>query len=137
MGVTEKNILCRKLQENKLCQKYWSEQIENELEKDIRLTLESVGEMAIYSKHFEFHTQYGGDKEELCATTATIKISITANIPEYDLKKAEAGTDCFHNVRIIVYKEGKKLLTAEFRLWDKKSLRYSGKETVLEMLLRD
>ena len=131
----EKNILCEKLRENKLCQNYWSKQIEYELEKDIQLTYEPVGDMAIYSKHFEFHTTYGGGKEELCGTTAIIKISITANHPEYDLKKAIAGTDCFHNIRIIVHKEGRELLTAKFRLWDKEEPRYFGDETILKMLL--
>lgn len=137
MGIAEKNILCEKLQENELCRNYWSKQIENELEKDIQFMQEPVGDMEIYSKHYEFHTQYGGGREELRGTTAIIKISITAKHPEYDLKEAEAGKDCFHNIRIIVHKEGKKLLTAEFRLWDKEEPRYSGEKTILRMLLKD
>lgn len=137
MGATEKNILCEKLRENKLCQTYWSKQIECELEKDILLTHEPVGDMAIYSKRFKFHTWYGGNKKELLGTTAIIKITITANHPEYDLKKATVGTDCFHNIQIIVYKEGTELLTAKFRLWDKEEPKYTGNRKALKILLQD
>lgn len=137
MGLTEKNMLCEELRKNELCQYYWSKQIECELEKDIQLTHEPVGDMAIYSKCFEFHTQYSGDKEELRGTTAIIKIRITANQPGYDLEAAAAGKDCFHNIRVIVNREGKELLTAKFRLWDKEEPVYSGDKKSLKMLLQD
>lgn len=137
MGIAEKDILCEKLQENELCRNYWSKQIENEFEKDILLVREPVGDMAIYSKHYEFHTQYGGDREELRGTTAVIKISITANHPEYNLKEAEMGKDCFHNILIIVHKEGEELFTVKFRLWGKDEPRYSGEKSILKMLLKD
>lgn len=135
MGLTEKNMLCVELQKNELCQNYWSKQIDCELEKDIQLTHEPIGDMAIYSKCFEFHTQYRGNKEELRGTTAVIKISITANQPEYDLEKAVVGLDCFHNVWIIVSKEGKELFTEKFRLWDTEESTYSGDKMALKMLL--
>lgn len=137
MRLTEKNMLCEELRKNQLCQNYWSKQIEIELENDIQLTHEPVGDMAIYSEYFEFHTQYNGSKKELCGTTAVIKISITANQPGYDLEKAATGKDCFHNIWIIVNKEGKELLTAKFRLWDKEDPIYSGDKKALKMLLQD
>ena len=137
MGLMEKDILWEKLWENKLCQNYWSKQIESELENDIQLIHESVGDMAIYSKYFEFYTPYGGNKEELRGTTAVIKISITANHPRYDLEKAIKAIDCFHNIQIIVCKDGKEMLTAKFRLWDKEEPKYSGDKTILKMLLQD
>ena len=137
MGLTERKLLCDELQENELCKNYWSKAMEDELEKDIQLTHEPVGDMAIYSKYFEFHTQYGGDREELRGTTAIIKIGITANHPVYDLEKAAAETDCFHNVRIIVSRGDKELLTAKFRLWGKEEPEYSGDRATLKMLLQD
>lgn len=137
MGLTEKKILCEKLRENKLCQYYWSKNIESELEKDIQLMQEPVGDMSIYSKYYEFHTQYSGDDEELLGTTAVINISITASHMGYDLKEAAVGTDCFHNVQIIVNREGKELITAKFRLWDKEEPKYSGDKTALKILLKD
>lgn len=56
MRINEKTRLCEELRKNDLCQNYWSEVIEFELEKEIRLAHEPVGDMGIYSKCFEFHT---------------------------------------------------------------------------------
>ena len=137
MGLKEKNVLCKELRKNELFQNYWSKQIEWELEKDILLTHEPVGDMAIYSKSFEFHTQYTGNQKELHGTTATIKIKITANRLEYDLEAAVAGRDCFHNIWIIIDREGKELLTVKFRLWDREEAIYSGDKATLKILLQD
>lgn len=137
MGYIEKNILCEELRKNELCQNYWSKQIEYELEKDIQLTHEPVGDMAIYSKSYEFHVPYSGDKKELQGTTATIKIKITANQAKFDLNAAMAGVDCFHNIWIIVDREGKELLTARFRLWDREEPIYSGDKQTLKIFLQD
>ena len=134
MRLTEKEILCAELRKNELCNSYWSEEIEFQLKKDIQLTHEPVGDMAIYSKYFEFHTSYKGNIEELVGTTALIKLGITANQSEYDIKKAIAGTDCYHNVRIIVIKEKKEILKAKFRLWSEKETEYCGNENELRML---
>lgn len=136
MGLAERKMLCEELQKNEVYNNYWSKQMECELEKEIQLTHESVGDMNIYSKYFEFRTHYIGNLPELLGTTAVIKIGITANCSEYDIKKAEAGTDCFHNVKIIVCNEGKKLLTAKFRLWSEEKPQYCGNETVLKLLLQ-
>lgn len=137
MRINEKTRLCEELRKNDLCQNYWSEVIEFELEKEIRLAHEPVGDMGIYSKCFEFHTKYNGNKKELYGTIAVIKIRITANQSEYDLKKAAEGIDCFHNIRIIVDREGKELLTVKFRLWDKEDPIYSGDKKILKLLLEE
>ncbi len=137
MGIMEKERLCEELQKNELCQNYWSDEIGCEFERDMRLTHEPVGDMAIYSKYFEFHTDYCGNRKELCGTTAVIKMKITANEQEYDLNKAIDGKDCFHNIRVIVYREDQELLTAKFRLWGKEKPIYSGDKTALKILLND
>lgn len=137
MGLAERKMLCEELKKNEVCNNYWAEQMEYELEKDIQLAHEPVGDMSIYSKYFEFHTRYIGDRPELLGTTAVVKIGITSNCPKYDIKKAEAGTDCFHNVRIIVSKEEKELITAKFRLWSEEEPQYCGKETALKLVLQN
>lgn len=135
MGKIEKNLICDELRKNDLCRKYWSEQMEHDLEKDIQLVHEPVGDMAIYSKYFEFCANYCGEDDVLSKTYAIIKINITSNQPEYDIKKAMAGNDCFHNVRISVKKGEKILLTGKFRLWSNEEAEYCGNESSLSMLL--
>lgn len=134
---TDKGKLLQELKKHKLCDWFWSEQIEEELNKDIVLEYEPVGDMGIYSKYFEFKELYCGNKKELLGSVAIINIAITANIPHYDIKKAVEGTDCFHNVTIKIAKEKINILTCHFRLWCGEEEDYSGEKSIIQNILKE
>ena len=43
MGIIEKDRIVEELKKHKLCQYFWSDEISEELEREIRLTYEPVG----------------------------------------------------------------------------------------------
>ncbi len=137
MGIIEKDRIVEELKKHKLCQYFWSDEISEELEREIRLTYEPVGDMGIYSKYFEFYVPYNGKKDCLLKTNAVIKLGITANTPDYDIHKAIEGIDFFHNVKIKVVRDGEVLLSSHFRLWSEEKEEYRGSETLLDEILHD
>ena len=50
MGIIEKDRIVEELKKHKLCSCFWSDEISAELEKEIQLTYEPVGDMGVYSK---------------------------------------------------------------------------------------
>lgn len=128
--------LIEELKKLKLCRLFWSEQISKELEQNITLEYEPLGEMGIYSKHYEFRLPYTGNEEDLLGTTAVIELKITSYNPDYDIKKAIEGKGCFHNVKIRVNKKSEILVTCHCRLWSNKKEEYCGDQSVLKKILR-
>lgn len=126
-------ILIKELKKHELCNSFWSEQVNQELEKQISLQYEPIGEMGIYSKSFHFRSLYSGDKEFLLGTEGIIDIKISSNIPEYDIQKAINNIDCFHNVQIKVKKGEKLLLSSCFRLWDNQEEQFCGDKNFLNI----
>lgn len=128
-------ILINELKKRKLCRLFWSDEIEKTLNGDIVLTYEPVGDMGIYSKYFDFELLYCGANVQFAETTARMHIAITANGQVYDMQKAVAGTDCFHNIFIEVKREKESLFTCKFRLWDTEPEEYCGNQTIICTML--
>lgn len=135
MDFLDNNILIEELRRHKLFRLYWSRQMEEELQKEIVLSYEPVGEMGIYSKYFEYSAPYIGSEANLSDTIAVIHLSITSNSQDYNVQKAVSGLDFFHNVKIRIYKDDDLILTCKFRLWSKEEEEYSGTKEKLEFLL--
>lgn len=134
MGIKVKEILLQELRKCKLCRLYWSDQISKELEQEIVLEYEPVGEMGVYKKQLSFNLQYGGEDTHLLGTEAIMNIIISAYSSEYSIQKAIDGIDCFHNVQIKVIRENKLLLTCQCRLWSGEE-EYCGSWSMMKLLL--
>ena len=129
------DILTGELKKHKLCGLYWSDEVEEVLAGEITLEYEPVGDMGIYSRYFKFELSYQGDDSRLAGTSASMRISITSVNRAYDLEKAEAGEDCFHNVCIKVKRDKESIVTCEFRLWDEEAEKYSGDGEMMSLIL--
>ena len=127
--------LIEELRKNSLCNEYWDKEIEIALTKEIVLEYEPVGTMGVYRCCFDFLLPYHGTNPALLGTEASLEVNITSSEKEYNLKKALAGKDCFHNIIIKVRKDGKKILSSEFRLWDEGEELLSGKKSIIEAIL--
>lgn len=136
MGKQRKETLIQELKQQKVLSWYWSEKMEKVLTEEIVLDYETVGDLGIYSKYYEFCIPYAGQITSLIGTEARIRIGITANTPKYDINKAIEGTDCYHNVLIVIYRNHAPILSVRFRLWSGEKAEYSGNESLLNDILQ-
>lgn len=132
MENTNKEQITKELRKHELCKLFWSEKIVKGLDEDITLKYEPIGEFGIHSKYYEFSIPYVGGKSKFLETRAVIKLGITANTSDYDIKKAIAGIDCFHNVQIQIFKGDNVILTNKFRLWSGEEDEFYGNKDILE-----
>lgn len=135
MTNTHNHLLINELKDHKLCQCFWSEELEQELSKKIALSYKPMGELGVYNKHYEFRLPYNGLKEELYETHAVLHLDITSGTPAYDVQKAIGGLDCFHNVHILVFKNDSTIITNKFQLWNRAKNEYCGNEEMLNLFL--
>lgn len=129
------NILVEQLRKHDLCKLFWSEQIAQTLQKEIILEYEPVGEMGVYSRQFVFPMLYTGGDAFLSNTKAILNLKITSGSNEYNLQKAMAGEDCFHNVQIKIIEGSELIILCRFRLWCQEEEEYTGKKSVLKRVL--
>lgn len=135
MDVKGKEVLLQELKKCKLCRLYWSEQIAKELEKEIVLEYEPVGEMGVFQKQLAFRLQYGGENSCFLGTEAIMDIKISAYNSEYNIQKASEGIDCFHNIQIKVVRGNQVLLTCKYRLWSEEDEEYCGSLSMMKLFL--
>lgn len=131
------NLLIEELRNHQICKDFWDNRICEVLEQEIVLEYEPVGEMGVYSSYFEFCMPYVGNEKDLSEIRAFMKLGITASMPDYDIQKAIAGTDCFHNVQIQIKRDEEILAAICFRLWNGKKDKYSGSKEILNLLLHE
>lgn len=137
MGLAEREIITEELKKHEICNWFWPKEIEKELEKDIELSYEPIGEMGVYSKCFEFSAPYCGTEKTLESAKAIIRIKITANDPIYDIQKAGQGKDIYHNVQIKVAIDEDTLITCKFRMWSGEEEEYCGNKEVLKRFFQN
>lgn len=137
MGIAEREIMVEELKKHEICNWFWSDKIEKELEEDIELSYEPIGEMGVYSKCFELSAPYCGTEKTLKGAKAIIHIKITANDSKYNIQKAVQGKDIYHNVQIKVAIDEDTLITCKFRMWSGEEEEYCGNKEVLKRFFQN